>query len=99
MDHKEFWKQVREYERNGLRRGLAIYEVAYELSADITSEVVEMAGDPHYEENENLFYFEFSQTYELREAFGFLNEPIANFKKGIVSDPIDLEQSEARTKR
>jgi hypothetical protein len=67
MDHKAFWAKIHEFEHIGMRRGQAIYNVAFQLDADITNEVVRMVGDPFYNDECNaLFFQEFNRMYEAK---------------------------------
>lgn len=71
MDYTKFWKQVKYFEGVGMRRGQAMYNVAYEWNSELCEKAVEMVGDPFYhDENATLFYVEFSRMYDLQASWG-----------------------------
>jgi hypothetical protein len=56
MDSHEFWFQVKDLERKGMRRGQAVYNVAFEMDEIACDDAVDKVGDPFNDETKVIAF-------------------------------------------
>lgn len=56
MDSREFWSQVSALQRKGLRRGQAVYNVAFDMDETACDDAAEKIGDPFNDETKVIAF-------------------------------------------